>query len=61
MTDIYKRMAAKALKIDDNQVTKEQRYEAKIANFAKVWGSFDREQLLKSLQNTGENKHEKNL
>ena len=54
MTDIYKEMAAKALKIDEKQVTKEQRYEAKIANFAKVWGSFDREQLLKNLQSKGD-------
>lgn len=54
MTDIYKEMAAKAFKIDEKQVTKEQRYEAKIANFAKVWGSFDRDRLLKSLQSKGE-------
>lgn len=54
MTDIYKEMAAKALKIDEKQVTKEQRHEAKIAYFAKVWGSFDKEQLLKSLQSKEE-------
>ena len=30
MTDIYKEMAAKALKIDEKQVTREQRHEAKL-------------------------------
>ena len=49
MTDIYKEIAAKAFKIDEKQVTKKQRHEAKIVYFAKVWGSFDKEQLLKSL------------